>query len=187
MAGRSTSRTPPPRQLTHQETLETLTHWRNSFKTFYKKDSIYRSFLKEGFSWDSSRDHYGFAAETTGEKRTAQDLADDFTDLLNTLAGFLPHAYLTDKILLSTKNWNEVYAIIYEHYNVHLNCDSFMNFESMRKKTEETHRQFYERLLQHVKLHLAPDKAEADNITNNGADKMSITLMNMVTLLIVKL
>ena len=58
-----------------------------------------------------------------------------------------------------------------------------MDFESIHKKAEETHRQFYERLLQHSKQHLAPANVKADNLRNGASgDKMTISLMNMVAL-----
>ena len=105
MAAKSHSRTPPPRQLTANETLESLTHWQTTFKTFYKKDDSYKIFFKKESKWDPTKDNYGLVAETVGEKRDAGNLSEDLQDLLNTLAGYLPHSYLTDKILKSTKNW----------------------------------------------------------------------------------
>ena len=72
--------------------------------------------------------------------------------------------------------------MIYEHYGVQVTNGSFLDFESLHKQTDETHRQFYERLLQHVKQHLAPEGAKVKPIVALTADKMSVTLMNMVAL-----
>ena len=179
---RNLSRTPPPRQLGAKETLESLSHWRTTFRTFYKKDDTYRIFFKSTAAWNYHETNFGQAAETEGEKRTPGDLKEDLTDLLNTLAGYLPHSYLTDKILKSTKNWEEVWTVIYDHYNVQVTSESLLDFEDLHKLAEETHRQFYERLLQHTKQHLAPKNVKVETHTNTEDDKMSISLMNMVAL-----
>ena len=164
------------------ETLESLTHWKTSFRTFYKRDECYKTFFKPGTQWDPNLPSYGLQDEQDGDQRNAPELYEDLCDLLNTLAGYLPHSYLTDKIVNQTKNWDEVYQVIFDHYNVQVSSESFLDFESMHKKNEETHRQFFERLLQHAKQHLAPADAKVENITNSVADKMTISLLNMVAL-----
>ena len=104
MAHRTVSRTPPPRQLLAIETLESLTHWKTSFKTFYKRDECYKIFFKSGTQWDPNQRSNGLQDEVDGDQRNAADLCEDLCDLLNTLAGYLPHSYLTDKIVTQTKN-----------------------------------------------------------------------------------
>merc|ERR1712215_364653 len=116
--------------------------------------------------------------EVKGQKRAPLIFKEDLVDLLNTLAGYLPHAYLTDKIVSDTKNWTEVWEVIYEHYGVQVDNGTFLDFESMTKRTDETHRQFYERLLHYVKQHLAKAKPE----DASTAEKLSGTLTNMVAL-----
>ena len=138
------ARTPPPRQLGTKETLDTLIHWKTTFRTFYKRDDAYKHFMRENITWDplALDGNYGQAAETIGLKRAAADMKEDLVDLLNTLAGYLPHSYLTDKIVSGTKDWKEVWEVIYEHYGVQVTNGSFLDFESMNKQTNETHRQF---------------------------------------------
>lgn len=182
MTARSISRTPPPRQLTANESLESLNHWRSTFRTFYKRDDAYRRFFRSDFNWNPKAVNYGLQEETDGLKRSAADLKEDLIDLLNTLAGFLPHSYLTDKLLSETTNWNDTFQIILEHYNVNVSCESLLDFESLNKRSEETHRQFFERLLQHSKLHLAPKNAKIDTKVNENDDVMTISLMNMIAL-----
>ena len=182
MALRQTTRTPPPRQLQANETLESLTHWRTTFKTFYKKDDIYRGFFHPKMQWDPNKNNYGLRDEVDGHKRQADELCEDLQDLLSTLAGYLPHSYLTEKIVKATKNWEDVFNVIYDHYNVKISSESMLDFEMIHKTAEETHRQFYERLLQHTRQHLAPANVKVENITNVTADTMSISLMNMVAL-----
>ena len=88
---RNSTRTPPPRQLGNKETLESLLHWRTTFKTFYKKDDTYKRFFKANTKWDHCSPNYGLQDDEE-EYRLAPDLADDLSDLLHTLAGYLPHA-----------------------------------------------------------------------------------------------
>ena len=171
-----------PRPLGANETLESLTHWKTTFRTFYKRDDAYRSFIKDTAVWDPADANYGQATETEGLKRTAADMKEDLVDLLHTLAGYLPHAYLTDKIISNSKCWKDVYNIIYDHYGVQVTSESLLDFESLHKQTGETHRQFFERLLQHVKQHLAPAGVKVEQTTTTSADKMSISMMNMVAL-----
>ena len=175
-------RTPPPCPLGSTETLETLTHWRTTFKTFFKRDDTYKPFIKDDASWDPSAENYNQRLETTGLKRPAADMKEDLLDLLNILSGFLPHSYLTDKIVGATKNWKDVWNVIHDHYGVQVTSESLLDFESLHKQTGETHRQFYECLLQHVKQHLAPAGVKVEQITTASADKMSVSMMNMVAL-----
>ena len=176
------AKTPPLRPLGKHETLESLTHWRTTFRTFYKRDDTYRSLIRGTATWDPAAANYGQVAETEGLKRNAADMKEDLDDLLHILAGYLPHAYLTDKILNNTKGWDDVYNIIYEHYGVQVTSESLLDFESLHKEAGETHRQFYERLLQHAKQHLAPAGVKVEQITTTSADKMTISMMNMVAL-----
>ena len=133
---RNISRTPPPRQLGSEETLESLTHWQNSFKTFYKRDDVYKRFFKPNITWNSNEPNYGF------NQGNAEDIAEDLMDLLNTLSGYLPFSYLTNKILKNTTNWKEVWNIVYDHYNVQVSGESLLDFETLNKQDNETHRQF---------------------------------------------
>ena len=57
-----------------------------------------------------------------------------------------------------------------------------LDFESMKKEPAENYRQFYERLLQHYRLHLAPENAKIDNLKNTKKDEMSISVRNFVPL-----
>ena len=176
---RNYSRTPPPRQLGPNETLESLTHWQTSFKTFYKRDEVFKRFFKVGVTWDHNVENYGMQDD---DEYSAEDMAEDLTDLLNTLAGYLPHSYLTDKIVRTSTCWKDVWAIIFEHYNVYINSESLLDFEDIHKQDDETYRQYYEKLLQHVKQHLAPAGVKVEKMINATPDEMSISLMNFVAL-----
>ena len=101
-------RNPPPRQLNKKETLETLTHWETTFKTFYKRDESYKCFFKPNMKWNPSEAYYGLQDENEGSNpRKRDELCEDLKDLLHTFAGYLPHSYLTEKILKS-QSWSMV-------------------------------------------------------------------------------
>ena len=88
---------PPPRPLTKKESLDSLDHWKSQFRTFFKRDDTFKPFLKTGFTWDPTKEKFGF----TGAD--AEETSDDFQDFLNVLSGFLPHSYLTSRIQESPK------------------------------------------------------------------------------------
>ena len=167
---------PPPRPLTKKESLDSLDHWKSQFRTFFKRDDTFKPFLKTGFTWDPTKDKFGF----TGAD--AEETSDDFQDFLNVLSGFLPHSYLTSRISKDTKGWDDVWNVIYTHYNCKVSSDSFLDFESLKRESDENHLQFYERLLQHTRLHMAPNGAEVGKMKITKTDEMSITVMNMVAL-----
>ena len=153
-----------------------------TFHTFYKRDDCFRSLIRDSAAWNPSEANYAQVVETVGMKRSAADMKEDLLDLLHTVAGYLPHAYLTNKIVKNTKGWEDVYNIIYENYGVQVTSESLLDFESQQKKPGETHRQFFERLLQHMHQHLAPAGVKVEQTVNTSADKMSISLMNMCAL-----
>lgn len=94
---------------------------------------------------DAADGNYNQEAEEAGLERTAADMKEDLVDLLSTLAGYLPHSYLTNKIVSGTKGWKDVWNVIYDHYGVQVSSESLLDFESMNKQPGETHRQFYDR------------------------------------------
>ena len=167
---------PPPRPLTKKETLDSLDHWRSQFRTFFKRDDTFRPFLSSAFTWDPTMVKFGF----TGAD--AQEKSDDFGDFLNVLSGFLPHSYLTSRISSDTKCWEDVWNIIYTHYNCKISGDTLLDFEALNRESDENYQQFYERLLQHTRLHMAPAQSEVGKLKITKADEMSITVMNMVAL-----
>ena len=58
-----------------------------------------------------------------------------------------------------------------------------LDFEELYMNTEETHRQFFERLLEHTRQHLAPANVKVEEVnTGDGPESMSVSLMNMVAL-----
>ena len=85
---------PPPRQLTQNESLETLEHWKSCFRNYFRRDSIFKPFLATDFVWNPNEPNYGL---TSKDDIPARDLKDALVDFLNNLAGFLPNSYLVFK------------------------------------------------------------------------------------------
>ena len=86
---------PPPRPLTKKESLDSLDNWKSQFRTFFKRDDTFRRFLGSDFKWDPMKTDFGFTPDKDATNPsiitvTAKDKAEDFTDLLNVLSGFLP-------------------------------------------------------------------------------------------------
>ena len=180
---------PPPRMLTTNETLQSLNHWKTSFRTYYRRDSFYKGFLLENAVWNGSQENYGQEADVQGEApnrivlRTAADKAGDLEDFLNTLAGYLPFPYLTEKIVKSSRNLQNIWDIIYDHYGVNVSSESLLDYVSIKQTTGETYRQFFDRLLSHARLHLPKANITVDGVTSGAnGEKMSISLMNFVAM-----
>ena len=72
------ARTPPPRQLGAKETLDTLTHWKTTFSTFYKRDGAFKHFMRSDYTWDPQATNYGQVDEgDVGLKRKAIYMKED--------------------------------------------------------------------------------------------------------------
>ena len=170
---------PPLTQLSQQETLDTLEHWKGLFRNYDRRDSTYKQFLRSSFKWDFKQPNYGLVEQ---DNETAEDKAEDLNDFLHTLAGVLPHSYLTRKIVEDSTCLQDCWDIIYEHYNAQVTPETLLDFEKMNKQLSENYRQFYDRLLQHIRLHLANNGAKVENMTNTGTDTVTISLMNLVAL-----
>ena len=170
-------KTPPPRPLVQTETLDSLDHWKTTFRNYFRRDSIYKQFLVKDCKWDPKKVNYGLAEIGSV---SAADRKESLIDFLNQLAGFLPHSYLTSKLEEESTSLEKCWDIIYEHYNVQVTPETLLDFESLKKEPAENYRQFFERLLQHSKLHLAPEDAKVGTKKNEEKDVMTISLMNHV-------
>ena len=108
-------RNPPPRMLTSSETLYSLNHWKTSFRTYYRRDSYYKGFLLPNASWNPQQPNYGQQPDMTNQQvvRSAEDKGEDLKDFLNTLVGYLPFPYLTEKIVHASTSLAEVWEAIY--------------------------------------------------------------------------
>ena len=119
-----------PRRLECKETCQSLQQWKMQFRQYIKQDDHYRTFIASDVVWNPLITTYGFTAETTGLKRSVSALKDDCQDFLHILSTFLPHGYLTEKIVTTTTSFLNAFAIIEEHYGLLPTQESFMYLES---------------------------------------------------------
>ena len=129
---------PVPRKLENKETQQSLLQWKMQFRQYMKQDDHYRTFLASDVRWRPTQNNYGFAAETTGLERTAATLKDDSKDFLSILATFLPHGYLTDKLVTTTTSFENAFAVIEEHFGLQATQESLLDLESLNKQSGES-------------------------------------------------
>ena len=98
-----------PRKLENKESFQSLQQWKMQFRQYVKQDDHYKTFLASDTVWNPQATNYGFEVETQGLKRSARALMDDCCDFLHTLATFLPHGYLTDKIVSTTTSFSNAF------------------------------------------------------------------------------
>ena len=119
------------------ETLHSLNHWKTSFRTYYRRDSYFKAFLLPQATWsNSARNNYNQVADMNGTNvvRTAADKGEDLRDFLNTLAGYLPFPYLTEKIVDGSTNLQQVWDTIYDHYGVSVTSETLLDYATLKLK-----------------------------------------------------
>ena len=103
-----------PRKLECNESRTSLQQWRMQFRQYIKQDDQYKRFLSSTEEWNPLERNYGFVAEEDGLRRNANDIMEDCKDFLHILATFLPHGYLTDKLVATVTSFARVFEIIQE-------------------------------------------------------------------------
>ena len=175
----------PPRPLTNSESSHSLAQWKINFRQFIKRDDAYASFLKSSVSWDATKENYGFTRNM--DERTPGQISDDLEDFLHMLASYMPHGFITDRILHQSTSFDSAFKIIEESFGLLPTQETFCDFLSLTRLPNEPYRQFYERIQSFVVQHLMPFKAKGANLVNGvdvppEGDKISVSFMNMVTL-----
>lgn len=177
----NTARLPTPRHLKDEESIESLTHWWTTFRNYYRRDKYVGGFLVSTFTWDPTKDFYGFEDETTGLKRPKADWAEDLSGFMEIVAGYMENSYLTDRLKTSTKNIADVKTCLFKLYDAELSQDSLLDVSKMRKSSTETPHQFFEKLSSHYTKHLTKPgvKVESFNSGDKG-DQMNLSMMNFI-------
>ena len=173
---------PPPRALQQQETLASLDQFKIAFKLFYKRSPDAREFFKPDATWDPSQPNYGLRDDVGADGLSAADKADNLELLLSQLGNHLPFPFLTPKFVKETRCLEDCWTILYTHYGVQPNQQSFLHYAKLQKKPDESPATFFERLCHHARSHLAPRGATASGITNAEPDQMNISLLNHIAL-----
>ena len=175
----------PPRQLVDTETTHSLTQWKINFKQYCKRDDNYRHFLLATTTWNAAVENYGFANNVGN--RTPEMLKEDVQDFLLMLASYLPHGYITDKILKKSRSFDSAFTIVEEHYGLTPSQETFCDFASMLRLPNEPYRQFYDRMVAFISKHLMKrngrQNVEVDGIfvPDNG-DDLSVSMLNLVAI-----
>ena len=113
-----------------------LQQWRMQFRQYVKQDHHYKGFLNSNEQWNPSAADYGFITENDGLRRTALNKKEDCQDFLHLLATFLPHGYLTEKIVNTATSFNTAFNIIQEHYGLLPNQETFLDLDSYVNKND---------------------------------------------------
>ena len=87
-----TAKVPYHRQLSTNETLDTLTHWKSHVRNYFPRVENIKEFFAGTSTWDQTGNNYGF----TGDGRESK--VDYLEGLLDSIAGFMPGPYLMARI-----------------------------------------------------------------------------------------
>ena len=176
-----TSKQPLPRQLGMNENMRTLRHWWGTLRNYYRLCDINGHFLNDTLTWNPAAGDYALAAETTGLKRTPAILKQDLVAFLETVGGYLPHAYVTESLVSGTTSIKEVRAVIEGLYGAQVTPASFLQLNSFKKETEESHKQFFERLVDHCRQHLVRDEVKIEGRAT-ASDKLTCLSLNLIAI-----
>ena len=170
------AKVPYPRQLTSNETLDTLTHWKSHVRNYFRRDDNLKIFFARHNTWDPTRDNYGFAGEGNAEK------ADHLEGLLDTIAGFMPGPYLTAKITKQTTSMQAVFNVIWEHYDVDPNPSTFLDIADLALSKDERYIDLYYRMLYHAEMHLIKRGATVEGKVLAADETLSHSHKNLLAL-----
>ena len=173
---------PMPRQLGANENMRTLRHWRGTVRNYYRLCDINGYFLNETLTWDPADPVYNLAAETTGLKRDPALLKQDLVAFLETIGGYLPHAYVTESLVSGTTSIKDVWGVIEGLYGAEITPASFLSLNNFKRETEESHKQFYERLVDHCRQHLVSDDIKIEGRAT-ASDKLTPLTLNLVAIM----
>ena len=163
-----------------------MQRWKIGFRQYIKRDDQYRPFLN--MEWNSARANYNMAGEgETGLKRTAEQMKNDLLDFLHILCSYLPHGYLTDRILTQSTSLLDAFKIIEESFNLLPTQESHIDFKAIKKMSSETYRQMFDRMVAFSTQHLQPAGNPAVTVEGvtvpEGGDKLTVSHLNLLALL----
>ena len=167
---------PYPRQLTATESLDTLTHWKSHVRNYFRRDDNVRGFFARDKTWDPALQNYGFV----GEEAATQ--ADHLEGLLDTISGFMPGPYLTARLTKHTKSMQDVFNVIWQHYDVNPNPDTFLDFADLSLQSSERYIDLYYRMLYHMEMHLLKTGDQDQGIPRTDNEIMTTSHKNLIAL-----
>ena len=171
-----------PRKLEQTETLQSLNHWRNVVKNYFRRCQFYSYFLTPGLTWDNTNTR-GFVNETSGLKRTATLLASDLEGFLSTIGTYLPFDYVTEKLIDESTSLDSVWSIIYEIYDAEMVTTNYLDYASMQRETGETYRNFFNRLVGFTKQHLPRSRVTVEGVVApEGGEQLTVALLDSIAI-----
>ena len=171
-----TAKVPYPRQLAASETLDTLTHWKSHIRNYFRRDENLKIFFARENTWDQSRDLYGFTGEGAATK------ADYLEGLLDTVAGFMPGPYLTARITKQANSMQDVFNIIWTHYDVDPNPSTFLDFAELELSRDERYIDLFYRMLYHAEMHLLKRGTVIEGKAVEADETLSFSHKNLIAL-----
>ena len=76
-----------------------------------------------------------------------------------------------------------MWEVLYEHYGLQVTGETLLDFVSLQREPNESHRQFFDRCLAHARMHLPKERTTVDGIvTGDQGETMSVSLMNFITM-----
>ena len=179
-----------PRKLEAQEDTQSLNQWQSTFRSYYRCCERYGYFFQPDFTWNPQAENWGITTdEAEGKKRTAAVLRQDLQDFLANLGSYLPFNYAAKKLLKVPTSLQTVWETIYDIYDADITADSFLDFTFIKKNEAETYRSYWERLVDHVRDHLAVSpalpaeaiKVEEAVAPRGAGEGLTVTLLDLVT------
>ena len=171
-----TAKVPYPRTLTANESLDTLTHWRSHVRNYFRRDDNLKQFFARDKTWNPDEVNYGFVGDT------AVSDADYLESLLDTISGFMPGPYLTAKITKQTKSMEDVFKIIWQHYDVEPSPSTFLDFADLKLTNDERYIDLYYRMQYHAEQHLLQRGATVEGIQLAASETLSYSHKNLIAL-----
>ena len=170
-----------PRLLGEKETAQEINHWKATIEVFYSRESNFEDFFEDNVTWNPQAENFGFEAEVDGLQRTAAKKAKQLKHLLVMITSHIPWPHVTQKVLTESRNFTQVWDIILRAYGAKPTHDAFLDLLQLNKTATESNLTFYERLVGHLRTHLAPAGATGGGVTApQGGDQMSVSLLDMV-------
>ena len=88
---------------------------------------------------------------------------------------------MTERFESATKSLQDVWDILDDIYNIKITSSSLLDFAGLKKMNTESHRQFFERLANYIRQHLAKAGTNVDGLsTDDSGDSMTILILNLI-------
>ena len=154
------SKGPKPWQLTEDETFGSFCKWQSNMLHCLKKEDSYKRFLhpaKPGnldTRWErksSDNPCRGFIDDVDGAKTKKEVKVSDLTDMLSSIAQWVPH-YLSHEIIDQSTNMDSVWQCIRQYYNFQQSEVHFIQLTKLKWESGDKERpeRLYRRILAHL-------------------------------------